>query len=151
MNNSFSHWTRWSGRSGIPALDFPGVYIIAHSSADLNGAAFSFIPEIIYVGMTNARKGLRSRLRKLDGTLRGGKGHGGAVRVRYKLGVFATLAPDLFVSVCAFPCDVESNQPSDLRQMGEVALFEYECIARFVETCGGKLPEFNDKARSPKK
>jgi hypothetical protein len=34
--------------------------------------------------------------------------------------------------------------------MGEVARHEYECVAFFVEAFG-KLPEFNDKKRSPKR
>jgi hypothetical protein len=45
---------------------------------------------------------------------------------------------------------VSSNLPADLRGMGEVAAFEYECFAQFVEQ-HGRLPEFNDKQRSPKR
>jgi len=38
----------------------------------------------------------------------------------------------------------------DLRKMGEVAMAEYECFARFAEKFG-RVPEFNDKKRSPKR
>ena len=54
------------------------------------------------------------------------------------------LARKLFVAVSPFECDVRSEQPSDLRVMGEVASFEYECLARYVEK-HRRLPEFNGK------
>ena len=46
-------------------------------------------------------------------------------------------------------CNVKTNEPSDLRKMGQVTKLEYLCLAHFVETFG-YLPEFNDKKRSPK-
>ena len=55
-----------------------------------------------------------------------------------------------FVAICAFPCDVKKKLPSDLRVIGAVAQFEYECFALFAEK-HGQLPEFNDMKRSPKK
>jgi len=44
---------------------------------------------------------------------------------------------------------VKSNTPKDLRIMGHVAKFEYDCFAIYVEKFG-KLPEFNNKRESPK-
>jgi len=60
------------------------------------------------------------------------------------------LVSKLFVSVSHTECDVTSNKPSDLRLMGKVAQQEYECFAVFAEMFG-RLPEFNDKYKSPKK
>ena len=56
---------------------------------------------------------------------------------------------NLFVSLSPFICDVKSHSPSDLKVMGEVAKFEYDCFARYVELFGA-LPEFNNKKQSPK-
>ena len=99
--------------------------------------------------MTNSRGGLRSRLKQFDNAVNWKEGHGGASRVRYKYKEYSELVPNLYVSVCSVKCNVKYNTPLDLRLMGEVAKFEYECLARFVEKFG-RLPEFNDKKRSPK-
>ena len=141
----------WSKRNALAQLHFPGVYAIALSDSDISGITFSWRPEVIYVGMTNANGGLKSRLQQFDNTIKGGDGHGGAHRVRFKHSDYGTLAPRLYVSTCAYECDVKSNCPSDLRIMGDVERFEYECFAVFVEKLEKGLPEFNDKKRSPKK
>ena len=134
----------------MPNLSYPGVYALAIRSKDISGSSFSWLPEIVYIGMTNAKGGLKSRLGQFDNTIKGGDGHGGGHRVRFKHPDYATLTPTLYVAVCAFACDVTSENPHDLRIMGEVAQHEYECFALFAEEFG-HLPEFNDKKRSPKK
>jgi len=150
MKTGFSDWAKWNKRNGLDRLQCPGVYAIALSDADIAGTAFSWRPEVIYVGMTNAKGGLKSRLQQFDNTIKGRTGHGGGHRVRFKHPDYATLAPKLYVSVHPHECDVESNQPRDLRIMGDVAKHEYECFAIFVETFK-RLPEFNDKKKSPKR
>lgn len=150
MKNGFSDWSKWSNRNGLERLHFPGVYAIALSDFDIAGTEFSWRREVIYVGMTNAKGGLKSRLRQFDNTIKGGDGHGGGHRVRFKYPDYDTLAPSLYVSVHPYECNVESTQPFDLRIMGEVAKHEYECFALFVEKFD-QLPEFNDKKKSPKK
>jgi len=128
----------------------PGIYAIAISSSKLSDEKFSFIPEIAYFGMTNSKGGLKSRLKAFDNTIKGKNGHGGAHRFRFKHPNYDTLTSSLYVSICPFSCDVKSHKPRDLRIMGEVTQFEYECFARFVEKFGS-LPEFNDIKRSQKK
>ena len=54
----------------------------------------------------------------------------------------------LYVSVCSFECDVKSNAPKDIRIMGEMAKFEYDYFADYVEEFEN-LPEFNDKKNHP--
>jgi hypothetical protein len=125
------------------------VYALAISENDIAGEPFSWRQEIVYFGMTNAKGGLKSRLKQFDDTIRGGSGHGGGHRVRFKHRDYGRLAARLFVSVWPFICDVGSFDPADLRIMGEVAKSEYECLARFADEFGC-LPEFNDKKRSPK-
>lgn len=145
----FSGWERWSNRRSLPQLSLPGVYAIAVSTRDLSGTPFSWLEDVAYIGMTNSRGGLRARLRQFDQTIRGRETHGGALRLRFRHSDPLILEPLLFVAVRPFRCDVRSDLPTDLRVMGQVAAFEYECFARFVEL-HGHLPEFNDKPRSPK-
>ena len=147
---TFTDWAKWNGRNGLGQLQYPGVYAIALSERDISGTPFSWRDEVIYIGMTNAKGGLKSRLQQFDNTIKGGEGHGGGQRVRFKHPDYQQLSPRLYVSVCSHECDVRSNRPCDLRIMGEVARLEYECFAVFAEKFG-HLPEFNDRKRSPKK
>jgi|SRR3990172_3664390 len=126
-----------------------GVYAIAYTPSNLSGRPFSWRREIIYIGMTNSVLGLKGRLKQFDNTIAGNTGHGGADRVRYKYRNYGNLVKRLYVAVVPFQCDTTSNQPKDLKTMGEVAKFEYLCFARFVERFG-KLPDFNNKKESLK-
>ena len=151
MNQIFSDWVRWPERNRLgETLRFPGVYAIALSNNELASSSFEWSDEIIYIGMTNAKGGLKSRLQQFENTIIGKTGHGGAERVMHKHRDYNLLVSKLFVSVSYTECDVISNKPSDLRLMGQVAQQEYECFAIFVEKFG-RLPEFNDKKKSPKK
>lgn len=145
----FSYWARWSERDKLADLSQPGVYVITMGSSSRGGAPFTWSKQVIYIGMTNAKSGLKGRLRQFDATMAGTLSHGGADRVRYKYPDYAGFTRRCRVAVAPFPCDPASNQPADLRIMGEVARFEYECLAHFVEQFD-QLPEFNDKSRSPK-
>jgi hypothetical protein len=146
----FSAWYRWADRNQIALLKSPGVYAVAVSAKPLEGKAFSWLPEIIYIGMTNSVPGLAGRLRQFENTIRGTRcDHGGADRVRYKHQDFSALSKRLFVAVAAIQCDVKACTPENLRAMGRVAKLEYDCFAEFVARHGA-LPEFNDKTRSRK-
>ncbi len=148
-NKVFSQWTNWKNRNSLNGIKYPGVYCIAISEIDLSKQNFEWISEITYIGMTNSKAGLKGRLKQFDNTIIGKTGHGGADRFRFKYKDYQDLADKLYVSVCSFECDVKSNNPKDLRIMGEVARFEYECFATFVEEFG-ELPKFNNKSKSPK-
>jgi hypothetical protein len=91
----FSVWTRWINRAELNGLRYPGVYILAISPSDLSGQPFFWKPEIVYVGMTNARGGLKSRLRQFDNAIQWKEGHGGGSRVRFKHGQYSELVPRL--------------------------------------------------------
>lgn len=150
MEPTFSTWVKWNNRTELPNLSYPGIYALAIIEVDIAGTPFSWTIETVYVGMTNAKGGLKSRLNQFDNTVKGGDGHGGGHRVRFKHPDYVALTSKLFVSTCPFLCDVTSESLKDLRIMGEVAKQEYECFAKFIERFG-RLPEFNDKKRSPKK
>ena len=149
MHHNFSNWTLWNNRNSLSGLNFPGVYCLAISETDLSGKDFSWIPEIVYVGMTNSKAGLNGRLKQFDNTIIGKSGHGGADRFRFEYPNYNELIKKLYVAVNVFECDVSSNMPKDLKQMGEVAKFEYICMAEYVKHFK-TLPKFNDKQNSPK-
>lgn len=145
----FSVWHRWNDRSRIRDLKRPGVYVLALSSVALEGIPFSWLSDIIYVGMTNSVAGLAGRLQQFEDTVRDRRlNHGGADRVRGKYR-FSDLANKLYVAVACVRCDATTNAPADLRGMGRVVKLEYDCLAEFVE-CHYRLPEFNDKKNSLK-
>jgi hypothetical protein len=146
--NEFTKWKKWVSRDNLADIEYPGIYCIALSESDLSGQDFTWIREIIYVGMTNSRAGLKGRLKQFNSTINGKTRHGGADRFIYRYHDHQDLVNRLFVSIRPFKCDVESNDPENLITMGDVAKFEYECFATYVEKFGC-LPEFNDK-KSPK-
>lgn len=145
----FSRWHRWENRSSLPNLQFPGVYALALSSEDLSNQEYRLIPEIKYFGMTNSRLGLAGRLDQFNSTIHDLPGHGGAWRFRFDYRDGKSMLLLLFVSVATFPCDVTTNQPDDLRMMGKVCEFEFQCFANFVEAYK-HLPKYNNKKASPK-
>jgi hypothetical protein len=149
LEENFSEWKRWESRNDLSNLKYPGIYIIAKSDQDFSGKNFEWEQEIIYIGMTNAQGGLKSRLKQFDQTLKGKIKHGGADRVLCKHRDYEALVKKLYVSVFQVKCDVKSNQPEDLRHMGDILRLELFCFAEYVERYG-KLSEFNDKKASPK-
>lgn len=149
MNPKFTKWIRWSERDSLDGINNPGVYALAISDNDISSLKFNWLEEIKYFGMTNSGGGLKSRLKQFDNTIIGKIGHGGADRFLYKYKDSKKLESKLFVSACPIECDVKSNKPKDLLKMGEVAWLEYHCFAEYVKRYK-KMPEFNDKKKSPK-
>ena len=145
----FSPWQKWENRSLLSDLHFPGVYALALSSENLSNQEYRLIPEIKYFGMTNSKLGLVGRLDQFNNTIHDFPGHGGAWRFRFDYRDGKTMLPLLYVSVAPFPCGVTTNQPDDLRMMGKVCDFEFQCFADFVEKYK-HLPKYNDKKASPK-
>ncbi len=147
----FSKWASWQTRKkSLCNLEYPGVYAIAYSQRDLSGKKFSWIKNIIYIGMTNAVSGLDGRLDAFDMTISGKRLlHGGADRVRYKHQNYVKLAKNMYVAIAHFKCDAKSWKPSNLKKRGDVAKFEYLCFAEHVRK-HGHPSEFNDQKNSPK-
>jgi hypothetical protein len=148
----FSKWEKFDHRHDLKNTKYPGVYAIAVSNKNIAGTRFKWIEQIRYFGFTNSGGGLRGRLDQFNNTLRdkSGPGHGGAQRFRRKHRNGGKLAKKLYVAVCPFKCDVSSNKPKDLKVMGDVVRAEYLAFAKYV-THFRRLPQFNDKERSPKR
>jgi len=145
----FSQWLPWAERDKHKSKSQPGIYAIAVTKRPFSATAFNWTAEIVYIGMTNSVAGLAGRLKQFDNTIRGKRGHGGADRLRYRYRDYGHFVANAFVAVAGFRCDPKSATPRDLRAMGAVAKFEYQCLAEYVQRFG-RLPEFNDKKKSPK-
>jgi hypothetical protein len=149
----FTPWKRWEDRHSFENMQYPGVYTIAKSDTDLSIESFTINDKIVYFGMTNSKGGIKSRLNQFDNSLQTpprSPGHGGADRMKYKYPDYKKITPYLFVAIWPIVCNVDSNDPTDLRKMGLVARLEYECFAQYCEKFGTK-PEFNDHKQSPQK
>lgn len=152
MEKYFSPWFHWNDRGHYSGIKFPGIYVVAISKDDISETAFSIRKEIIYVGMSNAVKGLEGRLKNFDNTIQyldKPSQHGGADRVRYKHQNYKVLVKRLYVSLRHYTCFPANETATDLRTMGKVANAEYQCMAQCVEILGA-LPEFNRKKESAK-
>lgn len=57
----FSNWYKWKNRNDAENIKFPGIYIIAVSTKNLESEIFNWLSEIKYVGMTNSMAGLKGR------------------------------------------------------------------------------------------
>ncbi|MGD9110452.1 MAG: hypothetical protein PVG93_05885 [Phycisphaerales bacterium] len=145
MENYFSKWVRWEKRNSLDGIKSPGVYAIAICDKDITGNKFSWIREIIYIGMTRAQGGLKSRLQQFDNTIKGKEGHGGAMRFRFKYKDYNKIMKQLYVSIRPYECNVNVriNTPEDLRVIGDIVKHEYECLAVFKQKFE-ELPKFND-------
>ncbi len=124
MAYGFSRWEKWCDRNEIDRIHLPGIYALALPNKDIAGSTFSWTVNIVYFGMTNSKGGLKSRLQAFENTIKGGRGHGGAQRVRFKHRDYLGLSKRLFVSICPCDCNVSSNKPRDLKLMGRVAKHE---------------------------
>lgn len=147
----FSNWSKWADRNKLNDLQYPGTYAISYNKHDISNNSFDWTREIIYIGITNSKRCLKSRLRQFDNTVFGkGNYHSGAKRVRCKYKDYKKLIKHLYVAVRPFKCDVNSNKEKDLLIMGKVAEYEYICFSEYVKRFG-MLPKFNNKKLSPKK
>jgi len=144
----FSKWMAWVDRDSLEQSRQPGVYAIAVTAVPIRGRKFSWRRDIIYVGMTNSLSGLRGRLRQFDQTMSGKLRHGGADRVRVRHHNYTRFTRHAYVALAPFSCTAGSSLPRDLKVMGEVARFEYRCLAAYADKFD-RLPEFNNR-KTPK-
>jgi hypothetical protein len=151
-NMTFSSWKRWPDRNEYYGISFPGVYVVAISDEDLSGLKFSYLDDIVYVGMTNAVKGLRGRLSQFDNTIsKKHWQHGGADRLLFKHRNYKKLINKLYISMQHWECDPSQKSASDLLTMGEVLKMEFVTMAKCIQHRPCKqIPVFNDMKNSPK-
>ncbi|MCQ1537137.1 hypothetical protein FTO70_15935 [Methanosarcina sp. KYL-1] len=139
----FSKWILWEERGDFELKHYPGIYMISITDKNLHGLKVDY-KDVVYIGMTNSRKGLCGRWKQLDNTIKGKEGHNGGRTIRSKLGPYDDWNKKLFVCAKAVACEVKRNKrtPEDLRIMGKIACLEYEALAEFKEITGTE-PEYN--------
>jgi hypothetical protein len=148
MIDKFTNWVKWEDRNTLEGINYPGIYCIAVSSKRLK--VFDFIPELVYIGMTNSKGGLKNRLNQFNTTImKRPTQHGGAERFLYQYENYEEVKDNIYVAICSFKCDTKMPTSDDLRIMGEVAKCEYDCWAIYLENFD-RLPKFNDVKKSPK-
>ncbi len=144
-------WVKWDNIASIPNIKQPGIYFLTHTKTNIDGQDFKMLQEIIYIGMTISKKGVKGRLYQFERAMKGINGvHGGAERVRFKHKKHKSLLGNLYVSIRLFPVSEEQNDPKDWRQKGECVKHEYVSFADYINKYN-QLPEFNDQQKSPKK
>jgi hypothetical protein len=135
---SFSNWIPWDNRDSLPAVDKPGVYLLAifPSLDDMpSGEADALAREIIYIGET-CKNSLTGRWYQFERSAFLGKnGHSGGWTYREKYG---NTASQLYMA--AFPVDIGNKtlQPLFVRYVERKLIWEY---ARKW----GKAPSCNQK------
>ncbi|HDT11917.1 MAG TPA: hypothetical protein ENN58_04180 [bacterium] len=152
---NFSEWYRWEDYTKIPEIKLPGVYVIAITEKGYPAQPFPNSEGIVYIGMTNAKGGLKQRLTQFDNTIdfknKSGVGHGGADRLShaYDKRDYEFLKKNMYVSVCTIKCNTVTPAYYDYRMMGKIAKLEYDCFAEYYRI-HDNLPEFNRRS-SPKR
>ncbi|MDT0646948.1 hypothetical protein RM545_09615 [Zunongwangia sp. F260] len=130
--------------------NYPGIYLLAFTHKDLNGQIVQ-PSDIFYVGMSNARKGLTSRVKQfLNGIEKNGS-HSAGMRF-YKENSKGIAFSDcnhlekFYIVSLAFKCDVNklTRTPKDLRIMGDICRLEYHLLAHIKEVTNAE-PKLNKK------
>ena len=147
-------WTSFNrGKPSVKNPQYPGVYLLAYCKENLEGKRIDIKKnEVFYVGMSNALKGVGSRLRDFDYAIREGTGHAGGNRfykeyMHGKSYYKSNTRKKFFVAALSIECKVgKANRDwQDLRTMGHVACLELYFMAHIKKETKGKEPELNKK------
>lgn len=130
--------------------NFPGIYLLAFTEKNLEGKTVEPI-DIFYVGMTNAKKGLTSRIQQFVNGIEKQTSHSAGMRF-YKEnsnGIAFSESnhiENFFIVSLAFQCDVNklTRTPNDLRIMGNICKLEYYLLAHIKEVTREE-PKLNKK------
>ena len=105
-----TNWIPWNKRNTISKKNQPAIYYIAFSEVSIEGDDFSYIAEIVYIGMTISNNGLKGRLDQFEKAMGGLPGvHGGAERVRFKHQDVAEFFKKTYISACIFELSKEKK------------------------------------------
>ena len=137
---AFSTWVPWAERSSRANRQYPGIYLIAITSEDLNGKIAEW-SQVSYIGMTNSQGGLQSRLQQFDNAIKGNNGHSGGNKAFQIWKHYSTWASKVFVAVMPIECKPWRLTPDDLINMGLVSYLEYEAFYQYLQYCNGEKIE----------
>lgn len=128
--------------------NWPGVYVIAWANENILGEKVNW-DDIYYIGMSNAKAGVKGRLKQFWNGITKGTGHSGGNRwfnINGKYNNTNSNKKFYFAYILIEDCNVDKTErkPPDLRKMGEVAKLEYDLMAKYKEKTE-KEPEGNKK------
>lgn len=130
--------------------NYPGIYLLAFSDRNLEGEIVT-PSDIFYVGMSNAKKGLTSRIQQFINGIEKNGSHSAGMRF-YKEnsnGIAFSECNHLekfYIVSSTFKCDVNklTRTPNDLRIMGDICRLEYYLLAHIKVVTNGE-PNLNKK------
>jgi hypothetical protein len=110
MSKINTKWVPWGKRNTISNKNQPAIYYIAHVNQNIEDEDFSYIKDIVYIGMTISKSGLKGRLEQFEKAMYGSDGvHGGAERVRFKHKDANSFFENAYVSACIFELSDNRN------------------------------------------
>lgn len=130
--------------------NYPGIYLLAFTEKDLDGKKVE-ANDVFYVSMSNARKGIKSRVKQfLNGIEKNGS-HSAGMRFykEHSKGIpFSNCnhREKFYIVSSTFECNVnkETRAPHDLRIMGDICRLEYYLLAHIREITKEE-PQLNKK------
>lgn len=145
-------WVKLEGDSlrTFQEKNLPGVYILAWTNNKI-GNTRPKLTNIFYVGMSNAKGGVKGRLKQFINGIEKNTSHSAGMRFFKEYSGNKPFSRTnqtkrfYFIPLC-FKCNVikEERTPNDLRAMGEIAQLEYYLLAHIKENTKNE-PELNKK------
>ena len=130
--------------------NYPGIYLLAFTDKNLEGEIVK-PSDIFYVGMSNARKGITSRIQQFINGIEKNGSHSAGMRFykeNSKSIPFSKCShlEKFYIVSLAFKCDVNkaTRTPNDLRIMGDICQLEYYLLAHIKEITNEE-PKLNKK------
>lgn len=129
---------------------YPGIYLLAFTDKKLDNEIVK-PSDIFYVGMSNARKGISSRIKQFINGIEKNGSHSAGMRFfkeNSKGNAYSKCnhLENFYMVSLAFKCDVnkETRTPNDLKIMGVICQLEYYLLAHIKEITGSE-PKLNKK------
>jgi hypothetical protein len=148
---------RWKlfheGSFSDSGLRYPGVYLLAYSTRNLNGKRIKET-DVLYVGMSNAAGGVRSRLRNFRDGIEKNNSHSAARRfyreyLKNRPWTTAKNRKTFYYVALSVECVSDKGRvaATDLRELGHIACLEFYAVARVREKTGRAPPlnKFGDR------
>ncbi|MDB4754896.1 hypothetical protein OAF80_00410 [bacterium] len=129
---------------------YPGVYVLAISSENNITDKVVEMKDVFYIGMSNAKNGVKSRLKQFLLGVEKGTSHSAGMRFKKEKDQ-KEWNSNFYFAAKGYECNVvkttngdKSRGANDLRIMGDVAKLEYELLAIYKEVMN-KEPDLNKK------
>lgn len=130
--------------------NYPGIYLLAFTDKNLDGEIVK-PSDIFYVGMSNARKGITSRVQQFINGIEKNTSHSAGMRFYKENSKEIAFSKcnhleNFYIVSLTFICDVNklTRTPNDLRIMGDICRLEYYLLA-YIKGITKEEPKLNKK------